>query len=459
VSLRTRLAIVAASAVAAAVVIASLAVYFIVRNELFGPINKSLEEDAAAIHVPRFVGGLTPGSHPHEFIMHGGFGAGFPVPYRIVTARGDYLVPDDFEALLGPLPVTSEELAVASGHKQAFYEDATVGKEDARSYTTPLGPNSAVQIYTSIVAANHALSRTRLWLFLIAIAGVAIASAAGFFIARSALRPVRRLSETAEHVRLTRDLTQRIDVTGRDEVSQLATTFNAMLESLDSAAQRQRQLVQDASHELRTPLTSLRTNIEVLASGKRLPVEERRQLLDDLVAQLGEMTVLIGELTELARGEEHAQPLEEVRLDLVAEEAIRRTVRNHPDTPIDAKLAESTVVGTPATLERAIANLLDNAAKWSPPGEPVEVHLYDGELTVRDHGPGIDDADLPHVFERFYRATSARSMPGSGLGLAIVRQVAEAHGGAVTAERAGDGGTIMRFKVARKGNSAAPANS
>jgi two-component system sensor histidine kinase MprB len=230
-----------------------------------------------------------------------------------------------------------------------------------------------------------------------------------------------------------------------------------MLESLDEAARRQRQLVQDASHELRTPLTSLRTNIEVLASPDgKLPPEEREQLLRDVVDQLGEMTVLITELTELARGEEQQVALEEVRLDLVAEEAIRRTARNHPDVPIESALEPSTIVGVPASLERAIANLLDNAAKWSPPGVAVDVALSGGELTVRDHGPGIADADLPHVFERFYRATSARSMSGSGLGLAIVRQVAESHGGTVTAEKAPGGGTLMRLTLpSRNGPSTA----
>ena len=195
-----------------------------------------------------------------------------------------------------------------------------------------------------------------------------------------------------------------------------------MLESLDEAAQRQRQLVQDASHELRTPLTSLRTNIEVLAMGDRLPAGERKQLLADVVAQLGEMTELIGELTELARGEEQAEPLEDVRLDLVTEEAIKRATRNHPDVPIEAELEPTSIVGQPAGLERAITNLLDNAAKWSPPARRSRCALHGGELTVRDHGPGIAAEDVPHVFERFYRATSARSMPGSGLGLAIVRR-------------------------------------
>ena len=249
-------------------------------------------------------------------------------------------------------------------------------------------------------------------------------------------------------MRTTRDLSRRIDVTGNDELSHLATTFNAMLESLDEAAKQQRQLVQDASHELRTPLTSLRTNIEMLASKHRIPAEEREHMLSDVVAQLTEMTALIGELTELARGEEQRPVLEEVRLDLIAEDAIRRTARNHPDVAITAELTPTTLVGTPATLERAVANLLDNAAKWSPSGSRIDVRLAERELTVRDHGPGIASDDLPHIFDRFYRATSARSMPGSGLGLAIVKQVAEAHGGTITAERAPDEGTIMRLTVA-----------
>jgi two-component system sensor histidine kinase MprB len=224
-----------------------------------------------------------------------------------------------------------------------------------------------------------------------------------------------------------------------------------MLESLDEAAQRQRQLVQDASHELRTPLTSLRTNIEVLASGGRMPPAERKQLLQDVVVQLGEMTELIGELTELARGEEQNEPLEEVRLDLLTEEAIARATRHHPDVPIEAELAPTTVVGQPASLERAVTNLLDNAAKWSPAGSPIEVHLAEGELTVRDHGPGIAAEDVPHVFERFYRATSARGMPGSGLGLAIVKQVAESHGGTIEVEAPEGGGTLMRLSIPARG--------
>jgi two-component system sensor histidine kinase MprB len=171
-------------------------------------------------------------------------------------------------------------------------------------------------------------------------------------------------------------------------------------------------------------------------------------MLSDIVEQLGEMTAIVAELTELARGEAQRQVFEEVRLDLITEDAVKRTQRNHPHVQIDADLEKTTLVGVPSSLERAVANLLDNAAKWSPEGQPVEVRLRGGELTVRDHGPGIAAEDVPYVFDRFYRATSARSMPGSGLGLAIVKQVADAHGATITSERAPDGGTIMRFRLA-----------
>jgi two-component system sensor histidine kinase MprB len=245
----------------------------------------------------------------------------------------------------------------------------------------------------------------------------------------------------------TGDLSERIDIGGRDELSRLAGSFNAMLGALQESSRVQRQLVADASHELRTPLTSLRTNIEVLASERTLPAGERERLLTDVVEQLTEMTTLIAGLIDLARGEQQAAEPEEVRLDLVASEAVERARRDRPAVTFSTDLHESTVQGVPSTIERAVANLLDNAAKWSPPGADVEVAVRDGEVTVRDHGPGIDAEDLPHVFDRFYRSPSARGRPGSGLGLAIVRQVAVAHGGEVVAERADGGGTRMTLRL------------
>src|SRR2546428_2306609 len=220
-----------------------------------------------------------------------------------------------------------------------------------------------------------------------------------------------------------------------------------MLAALEESPRAQRQLVQDASHELRTPLTSLRTNIEVLASERTLPAGERERLLTDVVDQLGEMTTLVAELIELARGEQHTAEPEEVRLDLVAADAVERARRNRPAMAFTTNLEESVVHGIPATIERAVGNLLDNAAKWSPSGGPVEVEVRDGAVMVRDHGPGIAAEDLPHVFDRFYRARGARGLPGSGLGLAIVKQGAEAHGGEGVADRADGGGTRMTLRL------------
>ena len=178
-----------------------------------------------------------------------------------------------------------------------------------------------------------------------------------------------------------------------------------------------------------------------------MPAGERERLVSDVVEQLGEMTTLIAGLIELARAEQRPEEPEDVRLDLVATDAVERTRRNRPGVTFDTDLEESIVHGVPTTIERAVANLLDNAAKWSPPGGRVEVEVRDATLTVRDHGPGIADEDLPYVFDRFYRARSDRGLPGSGLGLAIVRQVAEAHGGEVVAERAEGGGTRMILRL------------
>jgi two-component system sensor histidine kinase MprB len=220
-----------------------------------------------------------------------------------------------------------------------------------------------------------------------------------------------------------------------------------MLAALEDSARSQRRFVADASHELRTPLTSLRTNIEVLARADDMPADERERLLADVVEQLAEMSELVAELVALDRAQEDPDAREDVRLDLLAAEAVERARRNRPGVTFTTALEPSVVTGMPGSLERAIDNLLDNAAKWSPDGGEVEVSVRAGEVAVRDHGPGIDEQDLPYVFDRFYRAPSARGLAGSGLGLAIVRQVAESHGGEVTAERADGGGTLVRLRL------------
>jgi len=236
-------------------------------------------------------------------------------------------------------------------------------------------------------------------------------------------------------------------VQGSDELSRLAASFNTMLGVLEASLSTQRQLVADASHELRTPLTSIRTNIEVMSRSDGLSIEERRELLKDVIAQLEDLSVLVGDLVELARGSEPKLEPEDVRLDEVVERAVDVARRRSPGVLFTASLEPTMVRGVPSRLERAVGNLLDNGAKWSPPEQKVEVTLRGGELWVRDHGPGIDEADLPFVFDRFYRSPSARGLPGSGLGLAIVRQVAESHGGRVSAEPAPGGGALFRLSL------------
>jgi len=443
-SFRARLALVAAAAVALAIVAASFAVYFVVKQQLRAPIDDSLRHSAVELqHTP-------PDDIPRGLFHLTAQLGGAPGYPQVVKPDGQAVT-----IAPGPmLPVDGRDVEVARGEMGTFLRDAHISNTHVRMITFPIG-GVAVQVVRPLTEVDHSLSQIETWLILIAGGGIAIAAGLGLLVARAALAPVRRLTETAETVTETGDLSQRIDVTGRDELARLAASFNAMLGALAESTRAQRQLVADASHELRTPLTSLRTNIEVLASDRTLPPGERGRLLRDVVEQLGEMTTLISELIDLARGEQQLAEAEEVRLDLLAEDAVERARRNRPGVEFVTDLHESIVHGVPSTLERAVANLLDNAAKWSPAGESVEVGVQDGTVTVRDHGPGIDDEDLPYVFDRFYRARAARGLPGSGLGLAIVRQVAQAHGGTVVAERADGGGTRIVLRL----NGNAPHNS
>ncbi len=436
-SFRARLALVAAAAVALAVLTASFVIYFVVRDQLRATVDDSLKTTAAQLRQ----------APPHDFehfaTPAGELGGATVYPQGVDSAGRVYLPPGAKVSL----PVNSGVTAVARGERGAFFSDTRVGKTHLRVLTFPYGPGGAVEVARSLTEVDHSLGRIENLLILIAAGGIAIAAALGLAVSRAALAPVRRLTTATEKVTETGDLSERIEVGGRDELSRLAGSFNTMLGALQESSRAQRQLVADASHELRTPLTSLRTNIEVLASERTLPAGERERLLSDVVEQLTEMTTLISELIDLARGEQQTAKPEEVRLDLVASEAVERARRNRPAVTFTTNLQESTVQGVPSTIERAVANLLDNAAKWSPPGGDVEVAVRDGEVSVRDHGPGIDEEDLPYVFDRFYRSRSARGRPGSGLGLAIVRQVAVAHGGEVVAEPADGGGTRMTLRL------------
>jgi two-component system, OmpR family, sensor histidine kinase MprB len=323
-----------------------------------------------------------------------------------------------------------------------------VGGDHLRVLTAPMGSGRAIQVARSLEEVDGTLHTLLLVLGLVSLGGVAVAAFLGWAISRTAMAPLAELTETTEHVARTSDLHHRIEVNGsRDELARLAGSFNAMLAELDRSVTAQRRLVADASHELRTPLTSLRTNIEVLAAKNGLAPDERNRLLADVVAQLGELGVLVGNLVDLAREEEPDVGAGELRLDELVAEAVERARRNAPGRRFTLVSEPCEVQGVADRLERAVGNLLDNAAKWSPADGEIEVSVRDGEISVRDHGPGIDADDLPHVFERFYRAPNARSMPGSGLGLAIVSQVAESHGGSVEAGAAPGGGALVTLSL------------
>jgi len=440
VSFKARLALVAAAAVALAVIAASAVVYVVVRDQLRGQVDNTLRARYAQI-----INSPLPVRIENGYLDIAGPPLGEATFVQAVTPDGHVVHMRGPQR--GSLPVTKNTLK-ATHEPVGTKRFSDIG--DLRVLTISgsiAGSGIALQIARNLGEVNHTLHRVTIFLVVIALGGIAVAAGLGLAVSQAALRPVRRLTETAENVTETGDLSQRIETSGDDELSRLATSFNTMLAALEESSRAQRQLVADASHELRTPLTSLRTNIEVLAGERTLAPEERERLLSDVVEQLGEMTTLIAELIELARAEQHPEEPEDVRLDLVAGDAVARAQRNRPNVTFKTDFEESLIHGAPTTIERAVANLLDNAAKWSPAGAEVEVAVRGDEVTVRDHGPGIAEEDLPYVFDRFYRASDARGLPGSGLGLAIVKQVAEAHGGTVVAERPDDGGTLMRLRL------------
>jgi two-component system sensor histidine kinase MprB len=448
VSFQLRQTIVTALAVAVAVAGASAVVYVIVRDQLRGQVEDALRERAAFVtreplHIEadpqsgelvlRLGGrGPRPGLQPGDVFV------------QAVREDGTIVRPDPEQA---EFPVYDATLEVAAGERDAFFEDATVADTHVRMLTVGLEDGYALQLVRPLDEVDELLDRIGLVMIFVALVGMGVAAVFGGVVARTALAPVRRLTKEAEVVTETQDLAHRIEIHGSDELARLGASFNTMLAALEESQQAQQQLVADASHELRTPLTSLRTNIEVLARRRDLPEEKREALLGDVVGQLEEMSLLVANLVELpGEGSPVLEPTE-VQLDVVTEEAVERAQRLAPQVSIRSDFHESVVRGVPSRLERAIANLLDNAIKWSPPGGQIEVGVSGGEVTVRDHGPGIDDADLPHVFDRFYRAPSARPLPGFGLGLALVRQVADEHGGTVTIERPEGGGTLVRLRI------------
>jgi len=423
VSLRLRLTLVAAVVVAAVVAAASVTTYFVMRHELYSQVDKELAQHA---------------QDPRE-VFRG------PSPFG-----GDYvtLVSPTGSVAAGLLvPIDTHVRTVASGSRGSFYRDVSVQGYHVREIVAPLPAGGAVVVSRVVNYVDHDLNRLRLILLLVSLGGIGAAALAGALVSRATLAPVLRLTAAAERVARTSDPSERVPETGRSELSRLGKSFNTMLAALADAIETQRRFVADASHELRTPLTSIQTNIDVLKQQERLSPDARERLYDDLQRETHEMRDLIGGLLELARSEHGPGEPAKLQFDEIVEGAVEQARARFPQVTFDSTIEPTQVEGRQDRLERAVWNLLENAGKWSEPGATVEVSLAGGELLVRDHGPGIAAEDREHVFDRFYRAADARSLPGSGLGLAIVREVAEAHGGTVAAEEAPGGGALLRLRL------------
>jgi two-component system sensor histidine kinase MprB len=442
-SLRARLAIGSVCTLALAICAGLAAAYLVVRGQLRSEIDDALRLRANALVsvVQRLPAPVLPPEAGSFRIPAPALGAAAGY-VQFVDQSGNITLAAGESTLLP----TQGAAAVASGQRSAFFKDATVAGTHVRIYATRVDSETAAEIARPLTEVDHSLARIRLLFLLVSLAAVAGAIGVSGVVARSILRPVELLTSDAERIATTGNLSARTDATRSDELGRLARAFNRMLDALSRSVSAQRQLVADASHELRTPLAAARANLELVELHETLTAEERRRLLAEASAELREMTDLIEDLVELARADAEAPVRRDVRLDHLAEEAVAAASRR-TTTTIHTDLEPTVVTAAPEPVTSAIANLIDNAVKWSPDGEAVEVSVHDGAVSVRDHGPGIDPADLPHIFDRFYRAPAARTMPGSGLGLAIVRQVAEANGGTVTAEPAAGGGSQLTFRL------------
>jgi two-component system sensor histidine kinase MprB len=487
-TLRTRIAAVASLSVAVAVLAAAIGLYLAVRSNLLGEVDRSLHERAQAFIPPlaggamngdggsgaghgapadaggappfgpgggRFATGGSPdqggpfvsGDHggPHHFP-----GSVQPMPYgaasgyvQFISPEGSVQVPGGQGPSSTPVALTALDRSIARRGSGSSLTNRTVRGTNLRVLTTGTGSGGAVLVALPLTEVKHELDRLLLILAVIGGAGILLAALLGALVARTALAPVARFTRQTETLTGSLDLSRRLEVEGHDELARLAQSFNATLDALERSVQAQRHLIADASHELRTPIASLRANIQVLGEAGRLPAEEQEALRRDIVEELDDLTALVSDVVELARGAAPDASPDDVRLDELVEEAVRRT-RRRSDLRFELELEPTVVRGRADRVDRAVSNLLDNARRWSPPNATVEVSLRDGTLTVRDHGPGFEEADLPFVFDRFYRAERARKLPGSGLGLAIVRQAAEAGGGYAEADNAPDGGALLR---------------
>jgi two-component system sensor histidine kinase MprB len=472
-SLRNRIGAAAGIAVALTVVGVAITVYVAVHSELYNQVDTALNDrarpfvtgsrprdgdDGGALNRGSNTGsagqratprGGAPGPAP-QGDPGGGLGA------AAAASRAPFGGPSGHLQFLSPTGRVAappdEGAAIAASDDAKQIARRGIGREltdthvhgvHLRVLTVGTGSGGAVQVARPLTEEDDVLRNLVIVLVIVGAGGIALAALLGVLVARTALAPIARFTRRTEKLTGNPDLSLRLEAEGKDELARLARSFDATLDALESSVAAQRHLVADASHELRTPIASLRANVQTLEEAHRLSPEEAASLRADIVEELDELTALVGDVVELARDPRSSAEVDDVRLDEIAAAQVERARRRAGDLTFETDLEPTIVSGQPDRINRAVSNLLDNARKWSPHAGTVEVGLRDGTLSVRDHGPGFDAVDLPHVFDRFYRAGSARRMPGSGLGLAIVRQAAESHGGFARAENAPDGGALL----------------
>ncbi len=469
-SLRARLTLVIAAAVAVAVALSAAVCWFLIHDRMQGQIRDSLGEFNPRVEQVAFTLAQCGADSDQETLEQG---VGPPHPWdpsgrswEIIRADGsvcvwgssDEVVPTPEEralAVSGGDPVLRDAVTrngssvLALTKKYVPQPSPRGGPEELRQFAVP--EPVAVTVFRSTEEMSGTLRILALILGSVAVVGVLGAALAGLWLARAALRPVERLTSAVEHVARTEDLAIRIPVEGTDEIARLSRSFNTMTAALSSSQERQRRLVSDAGHELRTPLTSLRTNIDLMLrsenTGRALEPESKRRLLINVKEQFEEMSSLIGDLLELSRSAETGEHSTDIDFHDLVSAAVNRARRRGPGLEFQVDLQPWQVHGDARGLQRAAVNVLDNAVKFSPPGGLVAVRLANGVLTVRDQGPGIPEDELPHVFERFWRSSSARSLPGSGLGLSIVAQAVRDAGGEVRLGNAPGGGTLATISL------------
>jgi two-component system, OmpR family, sensor histidine kinase MprB len=437
-NIRTRFALITSTIVLAIAVAVGLGAYGIASTQLHDQIDKSLQ--SRAVRLAELLD--APSFRPGEMF-------GREVRDEILGTELDAITQIDIPGT-GPIgrqgnpviPSTSADVALSTAGIGFRYSSLTANSVNYRILTIATPDGTLVRVGKDTAIVDKSLGAMRTWFPVLALLSAFIAAVIGWLFASRVSRPIETLANTADSIARTQDLDRHIEVSGKDEVAKLATSFNTMLEALRGSLTRQRQLVQDASHELRTPLTSLRANTELLERAT-LSEADKASILSDMRAEVDELSALSAELSALATDQRSTEELSTTDLAEIAEDIATRASRRTTSVVTVHTTNDTVVSARPQQLERAISNMVDNAVKFSDANSDIEIHVGARRIEVRDHGPGISDADKAHVFDRFYRAASTRSMPGSGLGLAIVAQFAHDHGATVYVLDNPGGGAIV----------------